>query len=186
MTTTTASAWGFSGANGQEWRTGAACRGQDPTSFDVTRKALDRANYEALALCARCPVRAECLDDTLSADKPPKGLVSGGWWWDLGGRPHRRPGDTPDGATGTPQAATTRMRRSRNAITAARAKLADPSLTYKAAACRYSTNFRAVNDAVFITRYAPDLLNAVWDGRQTLSSAFSEASRRRQEAQPPA
>jgi WhiB family redox-sensing transcriptional regulator len=41
------------------WRNDAACRGTDPAVFFPERATSPEP---ALAICARCPVRAECLD----------------------------------------------------------------------------------------------------------------------------
>jgi WhiB family redox-sensing transcriptional regulator len=41
------------------WRSDAACRGHDVAMFFPERNA---PTEPALAICATCPVRAECLD----------------------------------------------------------------------------------------------------------------------------
>jgi len=43
----------------QPWRRRAACRGVDPDIFFPPRGDHNGAN-RALAICARCPVRADC------------------------------------------------------------------------------------------------------------------------------
>lgn len=53
-----------------DWRALAACRGVDPELFypvgdDWTGPANERRAREALAVCAGCPVRTECLADAL-------------------------------------------------------------------------------------------------------------------------
>lgn len=44
------------------WTAVAACRGMDPATFFPRRGAPTR---EAKAVCARCPVKAECLRSSL-------------------------------------------------------------------------------------------------------------------------
>jgi WhiB family redox-sensing transcriptional regulator len=48
------------------WRQLAACRGRDPRVFFPARYDLF-AREVAKAVCARCPVRAQCLNAALSA-----------------------------------------------------------------------------------------------------------------------
>ena len=49
------------------WRTNAACRGADSNLFIPDRGANGVAAVEkALAICATCTVRAECLEEALS------------------------------------------------------------------------------------------------------------------------
>ena len=58
-----------------DWRTKAACKGIDPEFFFSSDAAEDAANKneriereaEAKAVCARCSVRAECLDYAVAA-----------------------------------------------------------------------------------------------------------------------
>ena len=50
--------------NRPAWRDRAACRGEDPSMF-VPRVEKDETVAEALAVCAGCDVRAECLTDAL-------------------------------------------------------------------------------------------------------------------------
>lgn len=45
------------------WRERAACRGIDT---DLWYPTLGEPTAEACAICAGCPVRAECLDEALS------------------------------------------------------------------------------------------------------------------------
>lgn len=47
------------------WMLQAACRGMDPALFFPPRGGNEQCR-EALAVCDRCPVRAECLDYALS------------------------------------------------------------------------------------------------------------------------
>ncbi|MBC3189971.1 WhiB family transcriptional regulator [Pseudonocardia sp. C8] len=49
---------------GRGWRADAACRGTDPETFFPVAEAgpaRERAEAAAKAVCAGCPVRAECL-----------------------------------------------------------------------------------------------------------------------------
>lgn len=48
-----------------DWLDLAACVGTDPELFDPLPGSRDEAR--ALAVCARCPVRSECLTDALLA-----------------------------------------------------------------------------------------------------------------------
>jgi hypothetical protein len=61
-----------------DWRHRAFCRGVDPEIFfPVGEPAdpFDERNLTALALCAACPVRAQCLAEAL--DRIPDGVVGG-------------------------------------------------------------------------------------------------------------
>jgi WhiB family transcriptional regulator, redox-sensing transcriptional regulator len=54
----------------EEWRYAAACRGEDPTLFfapSYFEKRREKQAREAVAkaICARCPVRIDCLDFAL-------------------------------------------------------------------------------------------------------------------------
>lgn len=58
-----------------EWRSAAACRGEDPALFfapSYFEKRSQKQTREAVAtsFCARCPVRVECLDYALSTREP--------------------------------------------------------------------------------------------------------------------
>jgi WhiB family redox-sensing transcriptional regulator len=57
-----------------DWQLRGACRGRDSSLFfhpDRTpRSARGRREAEAKAVCARCPVRAECAAHALSAREP--------------------------------------------------------------------------------------------------------------------
>ncbi|WP_199432334.1 WhiB family transcriptional regulator [Qaidamihabitans albus] len=57
-----------------DWRHSAACRDEDPELFFPVSEMGPgaRQTAEAKAVCARCPVRAECLDYALD-----NGLDSG-------------------------------------------------------------------------------------------------------------
>jgi WhiB family transcriptional regulator, redox-sensing transcriptional regulator len=48
----------------RDWRTRAACRDEDPELFFPvgTGWLAQRQTGQAKAVCARCPVRAECLN----------------------------------------------------------------------------------------------------------------------------
>ena len=51
------------------WRESAACARVDPELFHPERGPGERrAMASAKAVCARCPVQRECLDDALEAD----------------------------------------------------------------------------------------------------------------------
>lgn len=55
-----------------DWRLKAACRGMDPEMFFTsdgfeTKQERDEREVEAKSVCARCPVRAECLDYSIKA-----------------------------------------------------------------------------------------------------------------------
>lgn len=183
--TTAASAWGFTGTNDRDrdWVRLSVCPG-NWDMFDVIGQELSAENQAALALCDTCPVRAECRDDYLAADRTPLGLVAGGWWWDYNGRAHPHPEDWRlAGLAQPPRRLTARVYTARRAITAARA-VATEGLTHDAASRRVNASPAAVDAAVVILRHAPDLLTAVWEGDQTLTDAHTEATRRRQEAPP--
>jgi len=49
-----------------DWRRSAACRDEDPELFFPVKATQSR---EARAVCARCPVRAECLTDALAQNR---------------------------------------------------------------------------------------------------------------------
>jgi hypothetical protein len=62
----------------QDWRHRAACRNLDPEIFFPVAEAgpaRERAEVRALAVCARCPVVAECLAYAL--DALPYGIAGG-------------------------------------------------------------------------------------------------------------
>lgn len=61
-----------------DWRTQAACRGMDPRIFFPPRNE-DSVGWarHAKAICARCPVKAECLDDALGPPFEPEGIRGG-------------------------------------------------------------------------------------------------------------
>lgn len=61
-----------------DWRHRAACRNLDPEIFFPVAEAgpvLARQEARALAVCARCPVRAECL--VFALDTLPYGIAGG-------------------------------------------------------------------------------------------------------------
>lgn len=63
---------------GADWRHRAACRDADPEIFFPVAESgapLARAEARALAWCARCPVRAECLAYALAV--LPDGIAGG-------------------------------------------------------------------------------------------------------------
>jgi hypothetical protein len=62
----------------RDWRHRAACRDADPEIFfpvATTGPALARQEAAALAYCARCPVRAQCL--AFALDALPYGIAGG-------------------------------------------------------------------------------------------------------------
>lgn len=66
------------------WADQAACVGQ-PTAVFFPRDTGPQAYDQALAVCARCPVRAECLDYALRTRQ-----VDGMWGGVLPGERYRR------------------------------------------------------------------------------------------------
>ncbi len=64
--------------NRKAWRERAACRDVEPETFfptATTGPARDAQVAEAKAVCARCPVRAECLTEALA--RIPYGIAGG-------------------------------------------------------------------------------------------------------------
>lgn len=62
----------------RDWRSRAACRDSDPETFFPAAEAgpaYERQVAEAKAVCAGCPVRAECLDEALA--RIPDGIAGG-------------------------------------------------------------------------------------------------------------
>ncbi len=57
---------GAAGSLSQRWRDRAACRGADPGLFFPPGDAGRNAAKAAKAICAGCPVTAECLRHALS------------------------------------------------------------------------------------------------------------------------
>ena len=60
-------------ASGMDWRAAAACRACDPDLFfpvSPSGLATERQVAEAREVCARCPVRAECLEFALDTREP--------------------------------------------------------------------------------------------------------------------
>ena len=65
-------------SNQRGWRERAACRDADPETFFPTAESgpeHDRQVATAKAVCARCPVRTECLDEALA--RIPYGIAGG-------------------------------------------------------------------------------------------------------------
>lgn len=71
---------------GESWEERGACRGQDPRLWDESG-GLDRVR-EGAAVCAACPVRAQCLRKAHTDPWPnsPDGAVWAGMFW-IGGEP---------------------------------------------------------------------------------------------------
>ena len=62
----------------RDWRSDAACRGTNPDAFFPVGEgglAYERQVAAAKAVCAGCPVRAECLDEALM--RIPDGIGGG-------------------------------------------------------------------------------------------------------------
>lgn len=57
-----------------EWREEALCAQTDPEAFFPEKGGSVRA---AKAMCARCPVRVECLDDAIASDEVNDGVRGG-------------------------------------------------------------------------------------------------------------
>ena len=57
----------------EDWRTEAACRTTDPTVFFDERQGT-----RALAICAACPVRSDCLQDALTLPRNEDQGIRGG------------------------------------------------------------------------------------------------------------
>lgn len=53
------------------WMDDAACVGEDPEIFFAGLSPVKRA--EAKRVCARCPVRRECLEDVMAREQAPEG-----------------------------------------------------------------------------------------------------------------
>jgi WhiB family transcriptional regulator, redox-sensing transcriptional regulator len=64
------------------WWERAACRGEDPELFFPTRCEVEKVQA-AKAVCARCPVRAECLEYALAVNE------QNGIWGGLSGKQRR-------------------------------------------------------------------------------------------------
>ena len=52
---------------GPDWRTRAACLDRDPETFFPHPSDRDGED-EAVAVCRRCPVEADCLDEAMDAE----------------------------------------------------------------------------------------------------------------------
>lgn len=61
--------------NALAWAEQAACRGQDPNLFF---SEADLKVQQAKRICARCPVRTECLDEGLRAEDSSRYGIYGG------------------------------------------------------------------------------------------------------------
>lgn len=61
-----------------DWMADAACRGMDVTNWYPSRgDSHSGSTAEARAICARCPVRAECLNHALSTPREHFGIWGG-------------------------------------------------------------------------------------------------------------
>lgn len=65
-----------------DWQERAACREADPELFfspevEYAQQRLDR-EAEAKAICARCPVRTDCLEFRLADERQTDGGIWGG------------------------------------------------------------------------------------------------------------
>jgi WhiB family redox-sensing transcriptional regulator len=78
--------------NGGDWRDQGACRGEDPDLFfgpeDERPAAKAAREARAIAICARCLVRLDCLGFALG--RPQKAGVWGGMSEDARARERRR------------------------------------------------------------------------------------------------
>jgi len=76
-------AWGLDTLPDGDWLENAACGPNTAHLFDVlgtrgfTHQTLTAANEQAIAICRRCPVRQDCLNDAL--------LNPADWWFIAGG-----------------------------------------------------------------------------------------------------
>jgi len=76
-------AWGLDTMPDGEWLKQAACGPNTAHLFDVlgskgiSEQTLTAANEQAVAICLRCPVRVDCLDDALAHPID--------WWFIAGG-----------------------------------------------------------------------------------------------------
>ena len=52
---------------GPNWRTRAACQGRNPETFFPHPSDRDGED-EAVAVCRRCPVETDCLDEAMDAE----------------------------------------------------------------------------------------------------------------------
>jgi Transcription factor WhiB. len=83
MTKLSHRAWGLDTLPDGEWLQYAQCKPDDAPLFDVFghkgvgEQTLTEQNQQAVNICRRCPVRAECLQD--AQDHPTD------WWFILGG-----------------------------------------------------------------------------------------------------
>lgn len=59
------------------WADYALCAGADPEDWDLT--ASERQRLHAVAICAQCPVNAQCLED--AQRNPPYGMIQAGFGW---------------------------------------------------------------------------------------------------------
>lgn len=66
---------------GTDWRSSAACHGVDPDLFFPKEGTGCNAGKEAKAICATCPVRAECLEHALGFSESYDHGVWGGTSW---------------------------------------------------------------------------------------------------------
>lgn len=92
----------------RDWRSAAACRGVDPELFfpvAETGPAYDAQVGAAKAVCARCPVVAECLAEALA--RIPDGIC-GGLTADERHTLHRTHRDTDRSASAAERAVTGR------------------------------------------------------------------------------
>lgn len=54
------------------------CRNYDPEMWSRWGKKWTVENTEAKRICARCPIRRDCLDDALENPGMAKGMIWGG------------------------------------------------------------------------------------------------------------
>jgi hypothetical protein len=81
MPTMTRTAWGLDTDTPDlhEWRLHAACRGYDPSWWDLVGRKFTAENVKAREICAGCPVKDEC---------EAMGKATGSWGVILAGTAH--------------------------------------------------------------------------------------------------
>lgn len=60
-----------------DWRDSAICKGTDQTIWFPDAEDSRIAYQKARAICSKCPVRQECLDDAIATDELTHGFRGG-------------------------------------------------------------------------------------------------------------